>query len=400
MSKSRIAILLLSSIVCLSSSAIADSGCAGVDSTALVQAAISNSTCLPDGVYLIDMPKLGPTGRRHDEALHGPGVLSGCRPDSAIIRFRGDPTGLLWYGTYDVTIRSVVLDATCLTGSIVEQTHLARFSTVPPVVTDSVLMTGPVGGDCINVVGPVASPLSGMDISHNQIGPCARFGVQLTRSIHGGRVANNRFEDSAIGSEGGGDLDGIGISDNVFSSPPERRGMSLEIERMSHLTVDHNVMDRSMFVFICNDCDFTRNRVTLNAPVAGDQGNAIHLADIAHRVTIRGNVLTQSTSGAYPAILVGPLRTNRQADLSDIAIGGSGPGDGNVIVQEGAANGVVATGVSGVFSVVNNAMTYVGTSTFTARGVVTGPSVASPPAVSVPMGAVVVQGNALSGFVP
>jgi hypothetical protein len=348
----------------------------GPDATLQVQAAMVAAQCLLPGTYSIDAPALGPSGRRRDAMLTG-GTLCGVREAQTIVRFRGDAHQLFWVGVLNANVHGVRLDSSCLTNTI-EQTHLVR-ATVGVAIQDAVLAhptRATLAGDDVNVVGSTAAPVVGLVVDHVVFESCARFGVQMSGHAVAPRISDNTFgEGCGIGSEGAGDLTDVTISHNTFRGMT--RLIALNLQRMTRLSLSRNqIHGHGAFVLACDDCRVEHNVIDSLGPWdAGDFTSAIHVADVAHRLLISDNVIDQAGTASAPAILIGPMRTNRQADLVDLEV------SDNSIRQATGAPFVAAIGVTGL-RVLRNQLDYVGTSAPTT--VVAGPAVATPPAVDVP----------------
>lgn len=364
----------------------------GGDDTALVQRAMTAGTCLPPGTYRVDAPALGPTGRRRDAMLSG-GTLCGVRSSETTVLFRGDAHALFWVGVDGADIHDVHLDSSCLTDTM-EQTHLIRM-TSGHTVRDVVLAHPsriPHAGDAINVVGPVASPMTGMVVDHVTFESCDRFGVQISRGVKNGVITNSTFSgDCAFGSEGGGGIDGLLIAHDTFAAG--RRGLALDIQRQTNLHVSHvDVRGRTIMLYRCDGCLLEHVSVTgIDPGSTGDYAGALTVVDVAHDVTLSDVHLEQGTSIAAPVIRVASIRPNRQADLARIRI------DNCTLTQSTPAPVVSAYGVSGV-TLSNSTLTYSGPSSYVAAPLAWGPSVATAPVTSVPTTNVVEVGNTLSGL--
>lgn len=366
---------------------IADACAEGADATAQVQAAMTASRCLPPGTYVIDTPRLGPNGRRRDAMLVG-GTLCGVRQAHTTVRFRGDASRQFWVGVMNADVRGVRLESGCVTNTI-EQTHLVRAS-VGITVSDAVLAhpaRDTSAGDSVNVVGSVAAPVVGLVVDHVVFESCARFGVQMSAYATAPRIGDSTFgEGCGIGSEGQGTLTDVRIDHNAFNGTTRR--LALNLQRMARLSLYRNrVRGHGVFLMECDDCRIEHNVIEALGPwLSGDFVSAIRVADVANRLVITDNVIDQSGTSATAAILIGPLRTNRQAYLADVEI------SDNEIRQLTAAPFVVAAGVAGL-RVTRNRLEH-------APGpapavLIAGPSSATPPAVSVPSTDVVETDNAV-----
>lgn len=364
----------------------------GGDDTPAVQTAMTAGTCLGPGTYRVDAPALGPTGRRRDAMLVG-GTLCGVRSAETTVLFRGDARGLLWVGVQDADVHDVRLDSTCLTGTV-EQTHLVKM-TAGHVVHDAVLAHPPratAAGDAVNVVGSLAAPMTGMAVDHVTFESCARFGVQISRGVSGGRITDSTFGgDCAFGSEGGGGIDGLLISHDTFASGA--RGLALDVQRQTNLRVSHvDVRGRTILLFHCDGCLLEHVTVSdIDPGTVGDYATAVTVADVAHDVTLSDVHLTQSTTQPAPVIHVGPLRPDRQADLARVRI------DNCVLVQRTSAVPVTAFGVAGL-TLSSSSVTYAGPAPAPEAPVLAAPSVAVPPATSVPTTDVAEPDVTLAGF--
>lgn len=362
------------------------------DDTGMVQAHMSAGTCLPAGTYRVDMPALNAVGRRRDAMLAG-GTLCGTRADTAVL-FRGDAHALFWVGVANADVHDVRLDSSCVTNTA-EQAHLIRL-TEGHAIRDAVLVhppRSPKAGDDVNVVGSMAQPMIGLVIDHVEFASCARFGVQISRGASGARISNSTFSGGcAFGSEGSGAIDGLVIDHVTFAGT---QGLGLNVQRQTNLRVSHVTMTgRTILLYYCDHCALDHVRVSdVRADTAGDFVSAVTIADVAHDVRLSDVTLEQATGVSAPIVTVGPLRSNRQADLSGIVI------ERASLVQSTAAPVVLVQGTAG-FTLAGSTVTYDGPSGYDAHAVVAGSSVASSPAVSVPSTDVVQSDDVLVGCTP
>lgn len=364
---------------------------AGSDSTSTVQSAMRAGTCLPPGRYVIDMAPLGVTGRRRDAMLTG-GTLCGVEAAETTVVFRGDAGGLLWEGIADADVHDLVLDSSCVSNTI-EQAHLIHLTTGHAI--HDVRLVHPkresAAGDDINVVGSQTSPMVGLAIDHVQFDSCARFGVQISRGVQGGHISDSTFGPGCgIGSEGSGAIDGLTISHDAFASDGLPTGLALDIQRQTNLLLSHlAVHGHGIFLFHCDGCVVEHTSVDSLVPgLPTDIGSAISVNDVAHRVRLSDVTLVQPASSVLPAVRVGPLRPDRQADLADITVTSS------TITQLSSGPFVGATGVTGI-SVTESTLLY-GPTDPIPPVLLTAPSGGVAPAVSVPTTGATEAGNTLA----
>lgn len=324
------------------------------------------------------------------------GTLCGIRSSSTKIIFRGDAGALLWDGVSDADIHDINLDSSCLTNTI-EQTHLVHLST-GHVIRDVELehpKRATIAGDAINIVGSQTNPMTGMMIDNVIFDSCARMGVQISRGVSGGKITNSKFGDRCtIGSEGSGAIDGLVISHDTFTSTTGN-GLALDIQRQTNLLVSHvTSQGHGMFFFICDNCTVEHSSIDGLVPtLSGDFIPALTVNDNAHNFRISDVSISQGTTSPAPAIRIGPLRSNRQADIANVEI------DNVSITQHTTAPVVQAFGVSGL-KLTNSNLTYDGPGIYVSSELLSGPSIATAPATSVPMTDVVVENNFLSGVNP
>lgn len=362
------------------------------DDTDTVQAYMTAGSCLPAGVYRIDMPALNSVGRRRDAMLSG-GTLCGTRSDTTVL-FRGDAHAMYWIGVMNADVHDIRLDSSCVTNTI-EQTHLMRI-TESHTIQDAILVhpkRSTLAGDAMNVVGSTTQPIAGMVVDHVEFMSCARLGVQISRGVNGARISNSTFLDScAFGSEGSGAINGLVIDHVTFSG---LFGLGLNVQQQTNLTVSHvTLRGRTVLLYHCDHCRLDHVSVS-DVPVGsvGDFISAITIADVAHDVRLSDVLLTQATNAATPVIAVGPLRPNRQADLSGIVI------ERSKLMQLTAAPIALVQGTAG-FSIVQSTVTYAGPLVYDAHVVSAGPYVSVLPAVSVPTTDVIQSDNVLTGCSP
>lgn len=385
-------LLLLALSIAFPSAATADPCVDGPDDTAVVQAAMTAGVCLPPGAYNINPPPLV-GGRRRDAMLIG-GTLCGVR-DDVLVRFRGSANQLAWFGVNNADIHNIVLDSACLTGTV-EQNHLIRITESGHTVRD-VKLNHPkrppaIAGDDINVLAAViTSPIAGPVIDHVEFASsCARFAVQITRGVIGGRVSNSTFaSDCAIGSEGDGNISGMTFDHLEFAAPLAgvKLTPALNIQNMTDTTFDHiTAHGRSFLLYRCERTTLQHSSVDglVSSSPFGDWISALSISTMGHDIVVTDVHLTQTTVAATPVISVGPVRPNYQADLSNILITYSN------LVQGTTAPVVRAEGVNGL--TLSNSMITLASPSVPIFDLA---SVATSPAVSVPSANIVQSGNTL-----
>jgi hypothetical protein len=247
-------------------------------------------------------------------------------------------------------------------------------------------------GDAVNVTGPATAPMTGLAIDHVVFESCARYGVQVSRGVSGGRISDSSFGDGcAFGSESAVAVDGLVMSHDTFTSTTTG-GLAINAQHLTNFLVTHaELRGRGLLLFHCDHCRVEHSLVTDLVPgVAGDYVGAVNVRDSAHDVSFSDVMVTQATNAAAPAISAGPLRPQRQADLSGIVV------DGVTIIQLTPAPIVSVRGVAG-FQLTNSVLTYAGPPTFVSTSLSAGPSVSTPPATSVDTTGVVTEGNVLAG---
>jgi len=371
---------------------------AGGDDTLAVQTAMGAGACLAAGTYNVDAPVLNAVGRRRDSMLTGT-ILCGVQAGRTTIRFRGDAHALLWAGvtlTSGGFLHDITLDSTCLTNTI-EQSHLVRMvsATNHVAIRDAAFVhpprtDGSRSGDCINVVGSMTAPNVGLEIDHNTFAACKRIGVQLTRGASDVVIADNQFTacGSDIGSEGSGALANIVIRHNVFSAGADPHGYSLELERMTGVIVDHNVITgRPVLLYVVDDAALTGNIIANRVMTS----SAIRIGDIAHRVHMTNNTVSQPTGSLLPGITISPLGANRQADLADFTVE-------SCSLEQGGAQGFASLAGVGGFALTRSSLTFTGPASPAPSSVVATASGGTPPAISVLTTGVVETDNIHIGF--
>lgn len=361
----------------------------GPDDTAMIQAAMLAGTCLPSGVYHVDTPPLGIGGRRRNSDLvHG--TLCGVRSDTRIV-FRGDTQQQFWAGVQDAHIHNVTLDSTCIPPNTIEQTHLVFLTTSNHNIHDVTFIhpkRASTAGDCIKMAGPLNAPLSDIVIDNSRFESCARYGVQMSSGITGYRVTNSVFGPGvSYGSEGSGGISFGLLSHLTFEADVGRR-VVLNVQQQTDLMIDHVTAVNGTALLWCDRCTLAHSSFSgVVAPVSDDFVSPVTISQAAHGVLLTDVHLSVTSVGAAPAITIGPIRTNRQADFSDITI------DSSDLVQTTNAPGIAAQGITG-FTVTNTS--FVGLPTNTA--IVFGPSIATAPATSTPTTGVVIVNNVVTGF--
>jgi len=370
----------------------------GSDDTTLIQQAITAGECLPPGTFHVDVPAPdSSTNRRRDAMLVG-ARLCGTRADVTTIKFRGDAHALYLVGMFVTdhgVVHDITLDTTCVTNTI-EQTHLVHMGIATDAVAihDNVFIhpsriDGSSAGDCINIVGSAMVPNAGMTIDHNVFTRCARVGIQISRGVANGVIADNTFIDCKqdVGSQGAGGITNLSIVHNhaIWSGAP--RGYSFALEQITGLSFDHNdVNQRPLLLYYCENCELTTNSFTNLVP----NWPAIVVGDSAHHTQItRGNLIVQTADA--PAIRVAPLGVDHQANLGDVTV------DGALIDQEGSGGFVEAAGVAGI-TLSNSRLTYTGPAGVVPKPLYATTSSAAPPVTPVPSTGVVEVANVHVGF--
>ncbi len=391
MTKTFRVIVVFGVLIC-AAAAQADPCTDGPDHTVIVQAAMNVGLCLPPGTYNIDTPPLGPSGRRRDAMLSG-GILCGVRDDVTIM-YRGSVNAQAWLGINNPrSIHNVTLKTRCLTDTV-EQNHVVRITTdgvdIHDVKIDHPTRFPAIAGDDINVLAiDVNSPIVGPVINHVQFQSCARFGVQITRGVHGASISNSRFSgDCAIGSEGAGNIVGLTLDHLEFEAPsPAGHVPALNLQNVSDLLVDHvAVHGRSVLFYMCDHVTFQHSSVdglVVTNPNA-DWASAWSISTTGSNITAVDVRLVQMTAAAVPVVSIGPVRSNYQAALSSVSILFSD------LVQGTSAPVISAQGIDGL-TLSNSTLTLA----LPSVPIVAVPSVATAPAVSMPSLNIVQTGNTL-----
>ncbi len=367
----------------------------GFDDTMLVQTRMSDDLCLPAGVFNVDAPPLGPSGRRRDAMLTG--SLCGAGAGLTTVRFRGDAHALYWLGIY-LPAHAAVHDVTLMTclSHTVEQTHLLHTGVNAPGVAihDTVLIhpksaDGTSSGDCVNIVGSGTAPNAGMEVYHNVFQSCARVGVQISRGLNDAVISDNTFLgcDQDIGSEGGGVINRLTIRHNTFTSSLTA-GYAFALERINGLVFDHNtVQGRPMFLYFVDDAELSYS--TMQSSVPGSA--VIRIGDSAHRIAMSNMEITGSVAGASALVIAAPLGADRQANLSDISIIASG------LHQPAGQPFLFLQGVTGL-SLSGSTLTYTGPISYAVTSIRAEPSYGTPPATAVPSTGITETANVHVGF--
>ena len=275
-----------------------------------------------------------------------------------------------------------------------EQTHLIRYVNGGHSVRDArlthVKRFPNLAGDSINIVGVVASPIAMPVIEHVYFAECARFGIQITRGTTGGRIGDSTFSGAcAIGSEGDGGISGLTIDHLEFQAPavPAGRAVAMNIQRMTDLTIDHvRLHGRSILLYLCDRVTLQHSAVDgLVALTPGDFVSALTISTMAHDVLVTDVRLEQTTAASAPVIMISPIRSNYPSSLSRISVVYSS------LLQATPSPVVMAQGVDGL-SLTSSAIALHASSAVIAAG----PSIAVPPAVSMPSLNIVQNGNTLT----
>lgn len=303
------------------------------DDTAQVQAAATAHTCLAPGDYYV----VTPPAPRHDYAILGGAV--GCDPNSrAVIHMVGDGGGKFWVGfapRAGDAVQNIKLDTSALVNADpngkdgqVEQTHAIRvYPGISNVTISNNEIVHPIGGDCVNQVGPVNAPFdNGLVIEGNRFSRCHRGAIQLSRGTVGVIVRGNQFLDSGfdIGSEGAGGFlpDGTVrqtiisalVEHNYFTSP-RGKGFAVQAEWWIGAAFLNNVSDaRPWELFGTDNVQLTDNVIISTVPnfeglIVGDRG--WHIAS--------SNDYVQGATGSFA---VRQLGRGRPSDLGDITVAG------------------------------------------------------------------------------
>jgi hypothetical protein len=381
------------------------------DDTAFVQAAMSSGTCLPSGDFTV----VTPPEPRHDWVLVG--SLCGAGEDETRVHFTGNGQGKFWVGIAmpsGTIIRDVSLDTVGLVNADpngkngnFEQTHLLKeYSGINSVTISDIAMNHPIGGDCVNVVGP--APVTGqpyvpntkLTISHVTFTRCQRGGVQVSRGLDQLYIGDSTFGYTGfdVGSEGAGGyvvrpptingdviqtVTSVVLTHNTFSSPASG-GNALQAEWWNGAIIDHNSsLVRPFVTFGSDNLAFSFNTVMTSFTAA-----ALSVGDRGWHISSTNDHWIHNGTAAFEAVRVSPLDKNRQSDLGDIKIHGS------FLSQAAPAAALILRGVTGV------ALTNV---TFSNTGSSTAPkttisSWGLSPAVVVPTTGVVETGTILDGF--
>lgn len=308
-----------------------------VDDPATVIAGLPPGTCLPAGDFAV----VTPPPPRHDWVLHG--SLCGAGAGQTRVHFTGDGGGKFWVGLMldsGSVVRDVSLDTVGFTNYCAggkngwcEQTHLLKeYQGINNVIVADVEMNHPIGGDCINVVGPAAVingvivdpyvPNSGLTIDHVTFARCQRGGVQVSRGLTGLIVSDSTFLDTGfdIGSEGAGGyvsgvvvqtVTGVRLTHNTHTSP-RAAGYALQAEWWSGAVIDHNTSSVRPWELYGSDSIAT----SYNAISTGfTNAAALVIGDRGWHITSTYDSFT----GAVGSVSAGQLGRGRPSDVGDLS---------------------------------------------------------------------------------
>jgi hypothetical protein len=321
----------------------------GLDDTAGVQAAINARCPLAPGVYDIDMAPTPPVGRRRYSMLTvGSGKeLSGA---GAILRFRGNAGLQDWRGVEMTgaapSVHDIRFETPDLVGTV-EQTHAIRITgpSSSPSVHDVDFdhpYRGLDGGDCIQAVGYLPTPITDLYVGHIT-GDCDRSAVAMHSGVDGAVVeyVTAAAGDQIVDGEGSGEGSRNWlITHNTFGTRPSDQGaFGLQLQLTDHVRVTDNVFDgRGIVVYSGTDIEIDDVDITRRA-ASGEA--AIEIIKEATNVRIHSvRVERTASAGAGSVIRVTPHGTGFASDVSI--------GPAAVLVQRAGGNVIDTSGLVGL----------------------------------------------------
>lgn len=347
----------------------------GLDDTAEIQAALtvtaSDGGCvlLRAGVYDFAMPPIQANGRRRYSVLELSGNVLIGQGATTILRFHGDAGGADWHGlglTGRFTFKDLAIQTDDLTGTS-EQTHAAWVRGPADGLIENVFFHHPQrglptplpGGDCIDIVGDAAAPVS-LVVLGNYFGACDRSGIQS----HGGSnlvtVVNNEFPDTGdldINSEGSGSQFNWVIARNKFGPSPRAQGAtSIALDLMVGATVTDNELSRGIYLYSCQSCRITNNRIVQSAGTSPYA--TLDIVKDSSDVLIADNTIDRVGPLVGRVIHFGPAGTKTPSNIRVVH---------NVITQRTPEAVIASEGVVGL-TLTDNTITYAGPASSKAIG--------------------------------